>query len=557
MATKQSIKSLALAKAKSISSKGEAKSTKKKLAVPEGQNPPQSKSYTIKKDESFSAKPVGMRWTKEGARKLGKKETSRPSAADIKMYSGKTFKIPRKPNGNSEDGSYRYMYSEKRIDKSDFNRKEKFASGGKLSDGTPLYTKGELLKKYKGKFIDVYPHHYLYRNPTTHQYETVFEVKGVSSKIKENFQSPDEAIDFAKGGSTIQKADGMDIIAYNKRCAEFLGFKYRNSKKAWGEYPLDNSSFLASKGWISMDRLQFHSDWNWIMDVIEAIGKIADWSLECLNEDNDRTYQVLIYLSNTNITSKDKKETVVKAINQFLIWYETRQKPDENFSHGGSTQQFYVDWSSWFDSHEYDTDAIKEALKKSGATDIHEENLYGWYSQPSVIVFRGDKKKAEAAVQDALGTEWIIINEKNWRNKKSMADGGSTEEPIDIDEVLRHYLMAALWVEMDDNEEPLENNYGISDVDEKSKDRLRAMITTFVKENEEAIKSTGMTDDQLGHDIFLNQNRHGVGFWDRGYGDVGETLSNAARKLGEVYVEVGDDGKIRFQGSIRIITIKN
>ncbi len=130
MATKQSIKSLALAKAKSISSKGKAKSTKKKLAVPEGQNPPQSKSYTIKKDESFSAKPVGMRWTKEGARKLGKKETSRPSAADIKMYSGKTFKIPRKPNGNSEDGSYRYMYSEKRIDKSDFNRKEKFAKGG-------------------------------------------------------------------------------------------------------------------------------------------------------------------------------------------------------------------------------------------------------------------------------------------------------------------------------------------------------------------------------------------------------------------------------------------
>lgn len=130
MATKQSIKSLALAKAKSISSKGKAKSTKKKLAVPEGQNPPQSKSYTIKKDESFSAKPVGMRWTKEGARKLGKKETSRPSAADIKMYSGKTFKIPRKSNSNSEDGSYRYMYSEKRIDKSDFNRKEKFAKGG-------------------------------------------------------------------------------------------------------------------------------------------------------------------------------------------------------------------------------------------------------------------------------------------------------------------------------------------------------------------------------------------------------------------------------------------
>ena len=57
-----------------------------------------------------------------------------------------------------------------------------------------LYTSNELLKKYKGKFIDTFPHHHEYRNPITHKFETVYEVRGVSKTIKENFQSPEEII---------------------------------------------------------------------------------------------------------------------------------------------------------------------------------------------------------------------------------------------------------------------------------------------------------------------------------------------------------------------------
>ena len=127
-----------------------------------------------------------------------------------------------------------------------------------------------------------------------------------------------------------------EILEYNKRCAEFLNFKYRNSKKAWGKYPLDNNSFLALKGWLSMDRLQFHSDWNWIMEVVEAIEKNK------FLIDKERPYYITIdnnycgiFFNRWNDKGKDfggtkqivsikadsKKEAVVQAINQFLIWY--------------------------------------------------------------------------------------------------------------------------------------------------------------------------------------------------------------------------------------------
>jgi hypothetical protein len=54
-----------------------------------------------------------------------------------------------------------------------------------------LHTKKELVKKYHGKFIDVYPHHYEKRDASNH-WVTLYEVRGCSSKVKENFQSPEE-----------------------------------------------------------------------------------------------------------------------------------------------------------------------------------------------------------------------------------------------------------------------------------------------------------------------------------------------------------------------------
>jgi hypothetical protein len=57
-----------------------------------------------------------------------------------------------------------------------------------------LYTAAKLLKKFKGKFIDTYPHHHTYWNDKLHRYETVYEVRGVSRTIRENYQTPEEVL---------------------------------------------------------------------------------------------------------------------------------------------------------------------------------------------------------------------------------------------------------------------------------------------------------------------------------------------------------------------------
>lgn len=44
-----------------------------------------------------------------------------------------------------------------------------------------------------------------------------------------------------------------------------------------------------------------------------------------------------------------------------------------------------------------------------------------------------------------------------------------------------------------------------------------------------------------GHDFALTRNGHGAGFWDRGYGPVGDALTDAAKAFGDHCV-ITDDG---------------
>jgi hypothetical protein len=51
---------------------------------------------------------------------------------------------------------------------------------------------------------------------------------------------------------------------------------------------------------------------------------------------------------------------------------------------------------------------------------------------------------------------------------------------------------------------------------------------------------------RAGNDFWYTRCGHGVGFWDRDLGDVGERLSDAAHKFGNVDLYCGDDGRIYF-----------
>ena len=115
-----------------------------------------------------------------------------------------------------------------------------------------------------------------------------------------------------------------EILEYNKLCAEFLGLElYGPGFPSGYFYKQDYYDFY------HFEDLKFHSDWNWIMMVIEKIQGLG------FNTDSYSPIQGSVELEDTlhefNIwdkinpeiqgRGKTKKEAVVKAINQFLIWY--------------------------------------------------------------------------------------------------------------------------------------------------------------------------------------------------------------------------------------------
>ena len=55
---------------------------------------------------------------------------------------------------------------------------------------------------------------------------------------------------------------------------------------------------------------------------------------------------------------------------------------------------------------------------------------------------------------------------------------------------------------------------------------------------------SGYDDASAGRDFWFNRNGHGVGFWDRGLGAIGEVLSEASRLWSQVDLYRGDDGKL-------------
>jgi hypothetical protein len=115
-----------------------------------------------------------------------------------------------------------------------------------------------------------------------------------------------------------------EILDYNRRCADFLGWEITG--------PGFPAGYWNDKDFIQFHELKFHSDWNWIHEVIEAIEKLEfrfeiaynQVDLECMRPDLNRfSYHINLhdcegYGNDLQLT---KKEAVVKAINQFLIWY--------------------------------------------------------------------------------------------------------------------------------------------------------------------------------------------------------------------------------------------
>lgn len=115
------------------------------------------------------------------------------------------------------------------------------------------------------------------------------------------------------------------IPDYNKRCADFLGWKNLNDD-SFPEYVNNNGDFY------SLKNLLFDSDWNWIMEVIDVIQKL-DINKNKLSShpyyygfdlETNNYYAHFQFGEDLHFNGESKesqKEAVVQAITQFLIYY--------------------------------------------------------------------------------------------------------------------------------------------------------------------------------------------------------------------------------------------
>lgn len=119
-----------------------------------------------------------------------------------------------------------------------------------------------------------------------------------------------------------------------------------------------------------------------------------------------------------------------------------------------------------------------------------------------------------------------------------------------INNFINGYIACMLWAtpgETPDGEE-LEDltEYPLSD---SVSETIKADCTKFVNENKDLLSQvySRPTDYQsAGHDFWLTRNGHGAGFWDRGFGVIGDALTDRSKEYKELTPYVGDDNKIYF-----------
>jgi hypothetical protein len=127
---------------------------------------------------------------------------------------------------------------------------------------------------------------------------------------------------------------------------------------------------------------------------------------------------------------------------------------------------------------------------------------------------------------------------------------------VDLETMLDAYVTCALWSSTDNSDdqggEPLDANYSCNDLAPETLEAMRLDVERFARAHASAIETwpgkAGRNDDpyySAGHDLWLNRNGHGCGFWDGDWPEPAATeLDEAAKAMGGVDLYVGDDGLI-------------
>ncbi len=119
-----------------------------------------------------------------------------------------------------------------------------------------------------------------------------------------------------------------EIIQYNKNVHSFLGYKETSSDRDF--YFVEHPE---TKGLRELNfNRKYVEDWNCIMEVVEAIEK-SGYLFEIIGN-SEKNFACITIINTDNSVVRTgyygeiltKKEAVVQAINQFLIWYIENKK---------------------------------------------------------------------------------------------------------------------------------------------------------------------------------------------------------------------------------------
>jgi hypothetical protein len=112
----------------------------------------------------------------------------------------------------------------------------------------------------------------------------------------------------------------------------------------------------------------------------------------------------------------------------------------------------------------------------------------------------------------------------------------------ELDTMTRAYLTCALWSSTDENDRPFDDDNTIEDFAPDALKQAQEDCKAFASDNADDLAD--IDSAQAGHDFWLTRNRHGAGFWDRGLGEIGKRLTDAAHAYGSCDVYRGDDDLI-------------
>lgn len=120
----------------------------------------------------------------------------------------------------------------------------------------------------------------------------------------------------------------------------------------------------------------------------------------------------------------------------------------------------------------------------------------------------------------------------------------SKTPPALPDEFARGYFEVMEWTDCTSDNPELESAEGFGpDFIATATADCAAFCESYAADLSEA-ETLGEDMHRAGVDFWLTRNHHGAGFWDRGLGEVGKRLTDAAHSYGGVDLYRGDDGLI-------------